>query len=274
MEVGHHFTSEGASSQSYGLSGSHEWMWELDHKENWGRKDWCFWTVVLEKTLESPFDFKEIKPVNPEGDQSWIFIGRTDAEAEAPVLWPPDAKRWLTGKDPDAAKDWRQKEKQQQGWDGWMASPTWWTELEQLWGLVVDREACRAAVHGTAMSWTWLSNWTELNWTTAAAEVWFSEMLESVSTTSAGGKFPVCNNIWHHLWASWQPWCKGVQGDAPILQVKQLRFRESHPRLCWWRVAESYPDSSVPWSRALYTTPGSLQSVTQHNNVFRTVFEP
>ena len=86
-------------------------MWELDHKESWALKNWCFWPVVLEKTLESPLDCKEIKPVNPKGNQSWIFTGKTDAEAEAPILWPPDAKNWLIGKDPDAGKDWRKEEK-------------------------------------------------------------------------------------------------------------------------------------------------------------------
>ena len=86
-------------------------MWELDYKQNWAPKNWCFWTVALEKTLESPLDCKEIQPVNPKGNQSWIFIGRTDAENETPVLWPPDGKNWLIGKDPDAGKDWRQEEK-------------------------------------------------------------------------------------------------------------------------------------------------------------------
>ena len=86
-------------------------MWELDHKESWALKNWCFWTVMLKKTLESPLDCKEIQPVSPKGNQSWIFIGRTDAEAEAPILWPPDAKNWLIGKDPDTGKDWRQEEK-------------------------------------------------------------------------------------------------------------------------------------------------------------------
>ena len=95
--------------QSYGFSSSHVWMWELDHKEGWALKNWCFWTVVLEKTLEGPLDCKEIKPVNPKGNQSWIFIGRT--ESEALILWPPDMKNWLIGKDPDAGKDWRQEEK-------------------------------------------------------------------------------------------------------------------------------------------------------------------
>ena len=94
------------------LGGLHVWMWEVDYKESWALKNWYFWTVVLEKTLESPLDYKEIKPVNPKGNQSWIFIGRTDAEAETPILWPPDAKNWLIGKDPDAGKDWRQEEKE------------------------------------------------------------------------------------------------------------------------------------------------------------------
>ena len=107
----HYFADKGPSSQSYGFSSSHVWMWELDHNESWASKNWCFWTVVLEKTLESPLDCKEIQLVHPKGDQSWIFIGRTDAEAETPILWPPDVKNWLTGKDPDAGKDWRREEK-------------------------------------------------------------------------------------------------------------------------------------------------------------------
>ena len=94
-----------------GFSSSHVQMWELDYKEGWVAKNWCFPTVLLEKTLESPLNWKEIKPVNPKGNQPWIFIGRTDAEAEAPIFWPPDAKSQLTGKDPDAGKDWGQKEK-------------------------------------------------------------------------------------------------------------------------------------------------------------------
>ena len=99
------------ASQSYGFSGSHVWMWELDHKESWVPKNWCFWTVMLEKTLESPLDSKEIQPVHPKGNQSWMFIGRTDVEAETPILWPPDAKSWPIWKDPNAGKDWRQEEK-------------------------------------------------------------------------------------------------------------------------------------------------------------------
>ena len=124
----HYFANKGLSTQGYGFSSSHVWLWELDYKGSWVLKNWCFWTVVLEKTLESPLDCKEIQPVHSKGDQSWIFIGRTDAEAEIPILWPPDVKNWLIGTDPDAEKDWRQKEKgMTEDWDGWMASPTQWT---------------------------------------------------------------------------------------------------------------------------------------------------
>ena len=103
----HYIADKGPSTQSYGFSSGHVWMWELDCEEGCALKNWCFWTVVL----ESPVDCKEIQPVHPEGNQSWIFIGRTDAEAESPILWPSDAKNWLTGKDPDAGKEWRQEEK-------------------------------------------------------------------------------------------------------------------------------------------------------------------
>ena len=121
----HYFASKSPSSQSYGFSSSHEWMWKLDHKDGWALKNWCFWTVVFGKTLESPLDRKEIQPVHPKANQSWIFIGRTDSET--PILWPPDAKSWLIWKDLDAGKDWRQEEKGTTGRDGWMASLSRWT---------------------------------------------------------------------------------------------------------------------------------------------------
>ena len=158
----HYFVNKGPSSQGYGFSSSHVWMWELDHKESWAPKNWCFWTMELEKTLESPLDCKEIQPVHPKGNESWIFIGRTDAEAETPILWPPDAKNWLIWKDPDAGKDWwLGVEGDDRGWDGWMASLTQWTlSLSRLQELVMDREAWSAA--GVAKNWTWLSYWTEV----------------------------------------------------------------------------------------------------------------
>ena len=102
-------------------------MWDLDYEENRALKNWCFWTVVLEKTLESPSDCKEIQPVHPKGNQFWIFIGRTDVEAETPILWPPGAKNWLIWKDPDTGKDKAGGKGDNRGWNGWMASPTWWT---------------------------------------------------------------------------------------------------------------------------------------------------
>ena len=107
----HYFADKDPYSQSYGFSSSHAWMWELKHKESWGLNNWRFWTMVLGKTFESPLDCKEIKPVNPKGNQSWIFIGRTDAEAETPILWPCDMKNWLIRQHTDAGRDWRQKEK-------------------------------------------------------------------------------------------------------------------------------------------------------------------
>ena len=121
----HYFADKGPPSQSYSFSSTLVWMWELDHKEGWALKDWCFWTVVLEKTLDGPLDCKDIKPVHHKGIQSWIFIGRTYAEAEAPILWPPDVKSWLIRKDPDAGKDLRQEEKgttedEVVGWHHWL----------------------------------------------------------------------------------------------------------------------------------------------------------
>ena len=121
----HSFANKGPYSQSHSFSSGQVWMWELDYKESWALKNWCFWTVVLEKTLEGPLDSKEIQPVHPKGNQSWMFLGRTDAEAETPIFWPPDVKSWLIGKDLDVGEDWRPEEKgsiedEMVGWHHWL----------------------------------------------------------------------------------------------------------------------------------------------------------
>ena len=121
----HYFANKGPSSQSYSFSSGHVCMWELDYKESWALKNWCFWAVVMEKTFESPLDCKEIQPVHPKGNQSWIFIGRTDVEAETPKLWPSDVKRWLIWKDHDAGKDsrWEEKGMTEDKMVGWHHQP-------------------------------------------------------------------------------------------------------------------------------------------------------
>ena len=141
-------------------------MWELDHKDGWALKNGCFQTFLLEKTLESPLDSKEIQPVNRKGNHLWIFIGRTDAEAEAPILWSPDVKSQLIGKDPDAGNDWRQEEKgttedEMVVWHHWLDG----RESEWTPGVGDGQGGPGCWIHGVTKSWTWLSDWTELNWT-------------------------------------------------------------------------------------------------------------
>ena len=151
-----HSVDKGPSSQIYGFSSSHVWMYMLDHKEGWAPKHWCFPIMVLEKTLESPLDCK-IKSVNAKGN---LFIGRTDGEAEAPILWPPDTKGWLIRKDPDAGKDWGQEKRvtEDEILDG--ITDLIDMSLSKFQEMVKDNEACHAAVRGVTKSQTWLSNWT------------------------------------------------------------------------------------------------------------------
>ena len=180
-------------------------MWELDYKESWAPKNWCFWTVVLEKTLESSLDCAEIQLVYPNGDQSWVFIGRSDVEAETPILRPPDVESWLIGKDPDAGKDWGQEEKgttedEMVGWHhrlnghgfGWLRE------------LVMDREAWHAAVHAVAKNWTWLSNWTELYLThwREATNIWEHKRKKSLGRFQWPFLLKFLFNMFFLLWLS------------------------------------------------------------------------
>ena len=157
-----YFADKGPYSENYAFSSSHvQMMWELEHKEGWVLKNWCFWTVVLDETLKSPLDCKEIQPVNPKGNQPWIFIGRTDAEAEAPIIWPPAAKSWVIGKDPDAGKDWKQEEKgmtenEMVGWHHQLNG----YEFEQTPGDGEGHERLACYSPWRLKESPWLSNWT------------------------------------------------------------------------------------------------------------------
>ena len=202
----HYFATKGPSSQSYHLSSSHVWMGDLDYKESWVLKYWCFGTVVLEKTLESPLDCKEIKPVNRKGNQSWIFIGRTDAEAEAATLWLPDAKGWLSGKVPDAGEDWGQEEKgvtedEMVGWNHCLNGHG----FEQTLGYSEGWGSRVGAVHEVVKSWTWLSYWTTTMWNVSIPD-------------SSAGKESACNaetGVWSLGWED--PLEKGKATHSSIL---------------------------------------------------------
>ena len=199
-------------------------MWDLDYKESWALKYWCFWTVVLEKTLESPLDCKEIQPVHPKGNQSWVFIGRTDAEAETPILWPPDTKSWLIWKDPDAGKDWSWEEKGTTGWDGWMASPTRWTWVwvssRSWWGQ--KRLVCCSPWGHKEWDRTEGLDWTEYLW------------LESVCC------LPVQTGICYlvkNMFAKW----KDNDCFLPFLELKKEKYPKTIITENNWRLHSQDP---------------------------------
>ena len=162
----HYFVNKGSSSQGYGFSSGHVWMWELDYKESWAPKNWCFWTVVLEKTLESPLDCKEIQPVHPKGDPSWVFYGRTDVEAETPILWPNDVKSWFIWKDSDTGRRWGQEEKgttkdEMAGWHHWLNGQWVWVDSGSWWWTGKPGVLWFMGSQRVGHDWAIKLNWTE-----------------------------------------------------------------------------------------------------------------
>ena len=202
----YYFANKGLSIQSYGFSSSHVWMWDLDHKEGWVPKNWCFWTVVLEKTLESLLDCKEIQPIYPKGNQSWMFIGRTDAEVETPILWPHDAKNWLIGKDSDAGKDWRQEKKgtiedEMVGWHHQLDE----LEFEQALG-VGDGQGGLACCSSRARKESDRTEW--LCWLRPLI-YWRGMFLQTYS--SSGVDLCVCVSVCVHAYTHWEGEFNGVR---------------------------------------------------------------
>ena len=222
---GRDITDKGLSSQSYGFSSSHVWMWELEHKEDWALKNWSCWTVVLEKVLESHLDCKEIQPVHPKRNQSWIFIGRTDAEAVTPILWPPNVKNWLIGKDPDVGKDWRQERRMTEDemveWHHWRNGH----EFEQALGFgeVQGSLACMLQSMGLQRLWhDWVA---ELNWNGSGVE---GKKVVKILENHRCKKGKEVVRMWEKMLTHWQlsEWGTRMQRKR-IAKVQMSKFRHS-----------------------------------------------
>ena len=211
------------------FSSGHVWMWELDYKESWAPKNWCFWTVVLEKTLESPLDCKEIQSVHPKGDRSWVFIGRTDVEAETPILWPPDAKSWLIWKDPDAGKDWEQEEKwttedEMVGWHhnghgfGWTPGVG-----DGQGGLACCGSWCRKESDMTEhLNWTDSCDLSLQQWTNHSYPTVFFPVLYFLASMPASGQGLVVFRLLSHVWLFVTPWTTAHQASLSFTISQSL----------------------------------------------------
>ena len=229
----HYFAYKGPYSQSYGFSSSHVWMWELDNKKGWALKNLCLWTLELGKTLETPLDRKEIKPVNPKGNQHRIFIRRTNAETEAPIFWPSDVKSWLIGKDPDAERDWKQEETGSTedeivGWHHWLNGH----EFEQTPGDSKGQEAWRAAVYGVAKSQTWLSDWTTTTYVLGEKKTHPFSLLLFLITIEKGlvKLWIMANLLFHVLFSEYQPSFMGSNSWFGVYYHWALRSRTNLPK--------------------------------------------